>query len=181
VGPDPSGLAFEVEKHGPVGVVGGEGIGKSSDGGSDSARIEERAERDGTVAFVGDLVAEGLFVDEDALTIESPDGKPRWLGTAVVAQILGGLQSKRIAAESAGATTDPFPQWFAAQPATSDGFEPGEKEGELLAAEDVAVECDLGGLPTLDDGEQAGDATCVFDQASCEGKFEASLHASAGF
>ena len=93
----------------------------------------------------------------------------------------GGLQSKRIAAESAGATTDPFPQWFAAQPATSDGFEPGEKEGELLAAEDVAVECDLGGLPTLDDGEQAGDATCVFDQASCEGKFEASLHASAGF
>jgi hypothetical protein len=34
---------------------------------------------------------------------------------------------------------------------------------------DVAVESNLGCLPALDDGEEAGDATCVFDEATRDG------------
>ena len=45
----------------------------------------------------------------------------------------------------------------------------------MLPAEDVTVESDLGGLPALDDGDQAGDATGIPGQAALDGQFEAGL------
>ena len=49
-------------------------------GGSDSTGVKEWAEANATVAIVGDLVTECLLVDEDALAIESSDGKTQGLG-----------------------------------------------------------------------------------------------------
>ena len=45
--------------------------------------------------------------------------------------------------------------------AAMDVREVGKKAGKRAPGQDIAVESDLGGLPTLDDGEQAGDATYV--------------------
>jgi hypothetical protein len=58
--------------------------------------------------------------------------------------------------------------YSSAQPAEPDAFELGEEAGKLVPGQDIAVESDLGGPPALNDGKQAGDATCVFDQATRE-------------
>jgi hypothetical protein len=60
----------------------------------------------------------------------------------------------------------------------SDAVELGEETSELLPAEDVTIEGNLGSLPMLDDGDQAGDAVCVFDEAPCDGQFEAGISTS---
>ena len=52
VGPNPRGLAVEVVDHRPVGVVGGQRIGQTVDGGGNSGRVEEGAEAGCTVAVV---------------------------------------------------------------------------------------------------------------------------------
>jgi hypothetical protein len=39
-----------------------------------------------------------LLVDEDALAIEMPNGKPRGLEAAVVAEVVGRLDAKDVAA-----------------------------------------------------------------------------------
>ena len=79
---------------------------------------------DATVALIGDLVAEGLLVDEDAVAIEASDGKTRWFGAAGVAPILGGLDAKGVAAELARATACRFSLGFVAEPTAADEFEP---------------------------------------------------------
>jgi hypothetical protein len=56
----------------------------------------------------------GLLVDEDALAIESTNCKPRGLGSGAVADILGGLDAKGVAAEAAGATACPLALGFSA-------------------------------------------------------------------
>ena len=45
----------------------------------------------------------------------------------------------------------------------------GDARDGLAGERDVAVESNLGCLPALDDGEEAGDATCVFDEATRDG------------
>ncbi|MBM4319400.1 MAG: hypothetical protein FJ125_05410 [Deltaproteobacteria bacterium] len=52
-----------------------------------------------------------------------------------------------------------------------------EEAGQLVAAEQVAVERDLGGPPGPDDAEQVGDAACALDQAAVEGQLEPGLAA----
>jgi hypothetical protein len=83
---------------------------------------EERAETDAAVAVVGHLVAECLLVDEDLLPVEAPDGKPRLLGAWAVAEILGRLDAKGLAAEPAGAAASIRPLSSAAQPAEPNAF-----------------------------------------------------------
>ena len=177
VWPKPRGLALVVVDQAPSGFVGGQGIGQTVDGGSNSAGVEEWAEADATIAIVRDLVAEGLLVHEDALAIEPPDRKPRWLGTAGVANILGRLDAEGIAAQLARAAACTLALGFSAQPAETDPVELGQEAKELLPAEDVTVEGDLGGFPALDDGEEAGDATGVLYEAARDRQFEAGISA----
>jgi hypothetical protein len=46
---------------------------------------------------------------------------------------------------------------------------PSSRRSSKPSFEDVAVESNLGCLAALDDGEEAGDATCVFDEATRDG------------
>jgi len=83
--------------------------------------------------------------------------------------------SQGLAAELAGATAGILAKVSAAKPASPDEFEPGEQKGKLLAAEDVTVESNLGCFPALDNGDEAGNASCVFDQALREGQLEGGI------
>ena len=104
VWPNPRRLALVVIDQGPRGVVGGEDVRQTVDSGSDSVWVKERAEADATVVIVGHLVVQRLLVEEDARAIETPDRKPRGLGSAGVADILGRLDAEGIAAETTRAT-----------------------------------------------------------------------------
>jgi hypothetical protein len=73
----------------------------------------------------------------DALAIETPDGKPRRLGAAGVAHILGRLDADGIAAELAGAAAGSLAHGLAAQPASPNELKPGEEKCELVPGEHI--------------------------------------------
>jgi hypothetical protein len=76
---------------------------------------------------------------EEVLAIESPDCEPRLLGAWAVARVLGRLDAKALAAETAGAAAGIPALGFTAQPAEADVFELGEESGKLVPGQEIAV------------------------------------------